>query len=113
MLPDIARNIFQAAARFFHRRLTVVATSDVVPWRATVEVIGRARAIRFHDVVAAGAVDMQVDETRARPSNLWPRSRSRQRVCGFHRDARRRDRLPSTIITPSPISSWGVRMRLA
>ena len=43
----------------------MVATIDVVPWRATVEVIrSSARAFAFHHVVAARAVDVHVHEAR-------------------------------------------------
>ena len=44
--------------------VTVVATSDVVPWRATVAAMRSSeRAVRFHHVVAAGAVDVHVHES--------------------------------------------------
>ena len=45
--------------------VTVVATSDVVPCRATVRVTAGERLGRaFHDVVAAGAVNVHIHETR-------------------------------------------------
>ena len=45
--------------------VTVVATSDVVPRRATVEAIRSIASRRaFHHVVAAGAVNVHVNETR-------------------------------------------------
>ncbi len=41
----------------------MVATIEVVPWRATVEVIrSSARSFAFHHVVAARAVDVQIDK---------------------------------------------------
>ena len=45
--------------------VTVVATNEVVPWRATVPATDFQRlGISFHDVAAAGAVDVDVHEAR-------------------------------------------------
>ena len=107
MGADIARDAFEAAAGLFDGRGDGGGDkrSGAVARDGGGDAVERAR-VAFHHVVAAGAVDVHVDESRHDGHCRRRRNRPRRPARGFHRDGRRGDAAASTTITPSLISSW-------